>query len=110
MWVYVHIYVHFRLRRGKIAAEVIYMNDLRDNPFDATREVVITLRDRAIEASVSELKHQDELTLAVRSALKNGMDINDLSEASGLTPKQIQARVERDLNIGEDLAGLAGMR
>src|SRR4051794_12666981 len=94
---------------GNLLDEVIYMTDLRKNPFDGTRDVVITLRDRAIEASIAELKRQDELTVALRSALKNGVDVNELSEASGLTVKEIRMRVERELNIGEDMASLSGI-
>lgn len=86
------------------------MTHIRTNPFDETREVVATLRDRVIEASISELARQDDLTMALRGALKNGMDINTLSEASGLTPKDIRARVGRDLHLGEDIASLAGLR
>lgn len=83
--------------------EVTHMAHLRDNPFDNTRDVVITLRDLAIEASLADLKRQDDLTIALRDALDNGMDINDLSAASGLTPQAIRARVERELHLHGDL-------
>ena len=73
-------------------------------------DVVITLRDRQIEASIDELKARDELTMALRQALNYGADINDLSDASGLTTDAIRTRVDSDLAMGEDLAGLAGLK
>ena len=86
------------------------MADFRNSPFSGTLEMVATLRDRSIQASIVELKRQDELTLALRTALRNGVDINDLSDASGIPVEQIRERVERDLHLGEDLAHLAGLR
>lgn len=86
------------------------MLDFRNSPFSGTLEVVATLRDRSIQASIAELKRQDELTIALRSALRNGVDINDLSDASGITVEDIRLRVERDLFLGEDFASLAGTR
>jgi len=73
-------------------------------------DVVITLRDRQIEASIDELKARDELTVALRQALKYGADINDLSDASGLTTDAIRSRVDADLTMGEDMQSLAGTR
>lgn len=80
------------------------------NPFEAELEIVATLRDRAIQASLSELKRQDELTIALRQAVRNGQSVDNLSEASGLTTDEIRARMDRDLFLGEDLEMLAGKR
>lgn len=73
-------------------------------------ELVATLRKRAIEASIDELRRQDELTLAVRQAVRNGADLNNLSEASGLTVGEIKSRMHRELFLGEDLETLVGLR
>lgn len=86
------------------------MADFRNSPFVGTLDVVATLRDRQIEASIDELRRHDELTLALRGALDNGVDISSLSDASGLTVEAIKDRVARDLHLGEDLAGIAGTR
>ena len=86
------------------------MTQFRDNPFSSALEVVATLRDRQIAASIAELKRQDELTVALRQMLRNGVDINSLSDASGLPTEQIRSRVERELLFGEDLDALAGLR
>lgn len=86
------------------------MQNLTNNPFSGRLEVVATLRDRAIEASMKELARHDELTIACDELLRQGVDINDLSEASGLAPDQIHRRMKRGLALGEDLAGLAGIR
>lgn len=86
------------------------MINLRDNPFSDALVVVATLRDRQIEASVETLKREDDLTIALREMLRNGVDINSLSEASGVPVEKIRARVDRDLNLGEDMASLAGTR
>jgi uncharacterized protein YerC len=84
------------------------MQKFRDSPFTDTLDVIATLRDRQIEASIAELRQVDELTLALRHSLRMGVSINDLSSASGLSPQAIRARVERELNFGDDLAVLAG--
>jgi hypothetical protein len=81
----------------------------RSNIFSGTLDVVATLRDRQIEAQVAELVREDELTISLRSALKMGVDIDSLSEASGLTVEAIRARVERELNVIEDVASVAGL-
>ena len=86
------------------------MTDLRNSFSQATLEVVATLRDRTIAARIAELRQDDELTLALRSSLRNGVDINSLSDASGLTVSEIQRRTERGLHLGEDLDTLSGAR
>lgn len=86
------------------------MNQFRNSPFSGALEMVATMRDRSIQASIAELKQHDELTIALRTALRNGVDINDLSEASGLSVAEIRSRVERDLLLGEDMTQLAGTR
>ena len=85
------------------------MTRFSQNPFSATGDVIATLRDRNIEASVADLIREDEMTLALRSALKMGMDINTLSEASGLTIDEIRKRTERSLRVLDDTAAVAGL-
>lgn len=79
------------------------------SPFDGQLEVVTSLGERVIEARVAELRSQDELTKALRSALRSGVDINDLSEASGLTVADIRRSVSRELHLGENLDALVGI-
>jgi hypothetical protein len=86
------------------------MNHRIHSPFAGQLEVVSTLRDQQIAASIVELQKHDEMTVALRSMLGMGVDINDLSEASGLTPTAIRKRAEGDLAMSEDLEGLAGLR
>jgi hypothetical protein len=88
----------------------MHMADFRNSPFSGTLDVVATLRDRQIESAVEDLRRQDEVTVALRASLRNGVDINSLSEASGLTIREILARIERPLYLGEDTASLAGLR
>lgn len=86
------------------------MRSFSQNPFSGQLDVIATLRDRQIESAVEDLRRQDEVTIALRESLRNGVDIDSLSEASGLTVQAIQERVLRDLHLGEDLATLAGTR
>jgi hypothetical protein len=86
------------------------MAAFRDNPFAPALEMVATLRERNIRDAIAELKRRDEMTIALRTSLANGVPICDLSDASGLTVEEIRSRVERDLILGEDLASLAGTR
>ena len=78
------------------------MERFNDTPFSGTLEVVATLRDQTIRASLVELREQDKLTVALRSAIRSGVRVEDLSSASGLTVDSINSRVERDLSFGED--------
>ena len=86
------------------------MTNFRDNPFSGALDVVATLRDRTIESRLADLRREDELTLALRESLANGVDINSLSDASGLTVSEIERRVGRELHFGEDMAALVGIR
>lgn len=71
--------------------------------------VIAALSRRMIEASIRELQERDRLTIALRTALRDGADINDLSEASGLTTDEIRARASRELHVLSDLELTAGM-
>ena len=84
------------------------MMKLSKSPLFSYREVVASLRDEQINARIAELRAADELTLALRNLLDMGMDVNDLSEASGLTVEDIRARTERELHVLEDVAALTG--
>ena len=86
------------------------MNKSTPNLFDGELEVVTTLAGAAIQASISELRTQDELTVALRTMLRQGADINDLSASCGLSPKEIRRRCESELFLGEDMTTLAGLR
>jgi hypothetical protein len=77
-----------------------------NSPFEAQLEVVATLRDRAIKASVEQMRANDELIVGVRQAMKNGVSIDELSEASGLSPQAISRRLSE---IDESVAELAGL-
>jgi hypothetical protein len=74
-----------------------------------TLDVISGLASRNIEDSVAELRSRDRLTIALRTALKQGADINVLSEASGLTPREIWRRCAADLHVLNDLDVLAGV-
>lgn len=82
----------------------------KDNPFSGELEVVATLSGMAIRASLNDLKAHDDLNLALRSMLRRGVSIDELSAESGLTPREIRARAKRELTFGEDIDALAGMR
>lgn len=84
--------------------------EFKHNPFAGQLEIVATMRDRQIQASIDELRRRDELTVALRSAHKSGVSVDELSDASGLTPKEIRARLDSELTFGEDLDSLAGLR
>lgn len=80
------------------------------SPFDGSLDVVASLSDRLVHASIEELKRRDDLTIALRSLLRDGASIDDLSAACGLTCAEIRRRVEGELHLGEDLAELSGLR
>lgn len=84
------------------------MRNRFDNIHAPTLEVIETLRDGAIQASIAELRHRDRVTIALRAALRMGVPIEDLSDASGLTCAEIQRRVDGNLHLSEDIASLSG--
>jgi hypothetical protein len=68
-----------------------------------------SLAQDAIRLSIGELRQRDRLTIALRIALRDGADINDLSAASGLPVAEIRARVNRPLNVLSETDLLAGV-
>lgn len=85
------------------------MKRFPDSPFEAELEVVATLADQAFAASIQELRKTDKLTLALRGMLRNGISIDELSEATGLAPEEIRRRCGRELNVLSDLDALMGV-
>jgi uncharacterized protein YerC len=86
------------------------MKRFHNSPFETQLEIVASFRDREIAASLNELRKRDETTIALRTMLRNGVSIDELSDASGLTPAEIRRRVDRGLVFGEDMDSLTGAR
>jgi hypothetical protein len=76
------------------------MADFRNTPFTGELEVITLMRDRVIQASMTERKRQEELTAVLREAVANGVGIDALSEASGLRPSEIERRVASLVELG----------
>ena len=85
------------------------MSRFSNSPFEGHLEVIATLSSDAMNASLRELREQDRLTLALRQSLRDGVAIDDLSAASGLTPTEIRRRCERELRVEDELDSLAGI-
>lgn len=66
------------------------MNKFEDNPFDGELEVIATLRDRAIEAAAVQQTYRDDLIAALEFGLSQGISVDALSDASGLTTDEIR--------------------
>lgn len=66
------------------------MNKFEDNPFDGELEVIATLRDRAIEAAAVQQTYRDDLIAALQFGLSQGISVDALSDASGLTTDEIR--------------------
>lgn len=77
--------------------------------YNPTLDIVAEISAGTIRASIAELREIDRLTVALRSALRAGVSINDLSNASGLRCDEIRRRVAGELHLGEDLDTLAGI-
>lgn len=82
------------------------------SPHSNTLTIVKSLRDGEIEASsalgngdmsasVETLRSRDKLTAGLRSALKAGIPIEELSASTGLSPEQIHARLVRPTYLDE---------
>lgn len=82
----------------------------QDSPFAPQLEVVASIANAQIEASLAELKKHDELTLALRDYLRQGVSIDELSEATGLSPGEIRRRTTSELVILSDLDSISGVR
>ncbi len=59
-------------------------------------EMVATLSDKANEASIEMLKRHDALTAELRRLARNGISIDAMSEATGLSPEDIKRRTDSD--------------
>lgn len=76
--------------------------------FLTEHEIVLTqLSEWAIRSSVETLKAEDQVTLGLREALRNGADINDLSAMTGWTPTEIRRRTNGPLHVLSELESLA---
>jgi len=71
------------------------MTDLRTSFQDSTLEVVATLRDRHIRTVATAQTQRADIVRAAREAVSLGADISSVSEASGLTVKEIEAAIAR---------------
>lgn len=78
------------------------------SPFEGALDVVATLSERAIKARLAEMREDDKLTVAIRQMLRQGVSVNDISAATGLTCQNILKRTERELHFGEDVTSLSG--
>ncbi len=86
------------------------MKRFTDSPFEAQLEVVATIADRHVEDALKRLRDEDEMTLALRQSLREGVDINDLSDATGLPVGEIKRRTQGSLHVLTDVAELTGAR
>ena len=69
-------------------------NPYSNSPFEAQLDFVATTRDQAILASIANpLTSLDALFAVVKAALDAGVSIDDVSEASGLSPQAIRDRL-----------------
>lgn len=80
-----------------------------EDSYTPTLDIVAEISAGTIRASIAELREIDRLTMALRSALRAGIPIEELSAASGLRCDEIRRRVAGELHLGEDLETLAGI-
>lgn len=78
------------------------------SPNAGAADVLTSLSQRVIHASVIELKAEDALTLAVRQSFRHGMDVDEISNATGLRPAEVRRRLECELYLSEDVDALFG--
>lgn len=72
------------------------MTRFSHNPFSAQLDVIATIKDRVIQSAIKgdiDDTTDHDLTDALASAIEAGVDINDLSNASGLPVGEIERRV-----------------
>ena len=77
------------------------MKRFENTPFRGELEVVSTLSDRVIQASLTEMQRQEDLNHALHTALKMGVKLDALSDACGLRPAEIVRRVRQIETSGE---------
>jgi hypothetical protein len=75
-----------------------------------TLGIVALERDSLIRQEVKAMNQREKLELACRDAvLKLGHNVDEVSEASGLTPGEIRALVDASQSTENDLKVLAGI-
>jgi hypothetical protein len=83
------------------------MNKTRTHTHDQVmRDTLGVLSQRAIERDVEALRAHDDLTLAIREMFHAGLDVNELSAATGLHPEDIRHRLECELFVGAEFSYL----
>lgn len=68
-----------------------------DEPTLIDLEVVATLSSQVSEASIEMLQRQDKLDAELRRLIRQGISIDALSDATGLSPDSIRLRT-RDID------------
>lgn len=75
-----------------------------------TLGIVASERDSLIRQEVKAMNQREILERACRDAvLKLGHNVDEVSEASGLTPNEIRALVDSPQITGDELKALAGV-
>jgi hypothetical protein len=75
-----------------------------------TLDILALERDSLIRKEVMAANQRKQLEhAAVAAVLKLGHNINDVSEATGLTTAEIRRLIELPQELGNDLKALAGM-
>jgi len=75
-----------------------------------TLGIVALERDSLIRQEVKAMNQREKLELACRDAvLKLGHNVDEVSEASGLTPSEVRTLVHSYQAVNEDLKALAGI-
>lgn len=71
-----------------------------NSPFeDVDLEIVATLSEQAIRASIAERESQTQLHKAIREAVERGVSVDALSDASGFPPEQIRKSLSESVSV-----------
>lgn len=81
-----------------------------DSPFEGQLEVIATLSEEATVATMQEQIKWQNLMQALREMLDQGIAIDELSNASGLSPDQIRKVCQKIRPRDEDLLALFGLK
>lgn len=76
---------------------------------DHTLTIVTAQRDNLIRSEIVAQNRRTMLERAVTDAMKLGKDINDVSDASGLTTDEIRRVIHSGPSIEDELEALIGV-
>lgn len=85
------------------------MTNFLHSPFQGDLDGVAQLSEDVIDSSIDLQRKRDRQTLEIRKLLERGVPVDELSNATGLSPDEIRAIERRSVVVLDELDVLTGI-